>query len=85
VARTIVAILARATSGRPILTNSWQAYDYYLQAVDAHDAFMSSFSVEDLHESGRLLEVRRIDRQFAARRTKLMKELRERVGDGAAL
>jgi adenylate cyclase len=61
VVRTIVAILAahlrkaeveRARANPP---NSWQAYDYYLQAVEAHTSFSSSISVEDLYEARRLL------------------------------
>jgi adenylate cyclase len=36
--------------------NSWQAYDYYLQAADTHLSFMSSFSVEALRETRRLLQ-----------------------------
>ena len=35
--------------------NSWLAYDYYLQAAETYNAFLSSFSVEDLHETQRLL------------------------------
>lgn len=63
VVRTIVAILAayvrkaeteRARAKSP---NSWQAYDYYLQAADAFlRTFSSSFQVEDLYEARRLLE-----------------------------
>ncbi len=53
VVRTIVAILAahvrkaeteRAHAKPP---NSWQAYDYYLQAADALLSFNTSFDVED--------------------------------------
>ena len=60
--RTIVAILAahvrkaeteRAHAKPP---NSWQAYDYYLQAADALLSFNTSFDVEDLHETRRLLQ-----------------------------
>jgi adenylate cyclase len=62
VVRTIVGILAahvrkaeiERTRAKP--PNSWQAYDYYLQAVGANDAFLSSFSVEDLHESRRFVQ-----------------------------
>ena len=62
VVRTIVAILAahvrkaeteRARTKPP---NSWQAYDYYLQAVEALASFHSSFSIEDLYETRRLLQ-----------------------------
>jgi hypothetical protein len=34
----------------------WQAYDYWLQAVDAHAKFLSSFKASDLYEVRRLLE-----------------------------
>ena len=59
---TIVPILAahlrkaetERTRSKP--PNSWQAYDYYLQAVDAMASFDMSFSVEDLHEARRLLQ-----------------------------
>ena len=62
VVRTIVAILAahvrrveiERTRAKP--PNSWQAYDYYLQAADARTSMMSSFSVEGLYETRRLLE-----------------------------
>jgi adenylate cyclase len=62
VVHTIVALLAahvrkaeveRARTKPP---SSWQAYDYYLQGADAHLSFMSSFSVEDLRETRRLLQ-----------------------------
>jgi adenylate cyclase len=61
VVRTIVAILAahvtraeiERTRAKP--PNSWQAYDYYLQAADTLP-LMSSFSAADLRESRRLLE-----------------------------
>ena len=58
---TIVAILAahvrkaeieRSRSKPP---NSWEAYDYYLQASNAFASFQSSFSVKDLYEARRLL------------------------------
>jgi adenylate cyclase len=61
VVRTITAILSahirkaeteRAGAKPP---NSWQAYDYYLQAGDSLASFNSSFSAEDLHEARRLL------------------------------
>jgi len=62
VVRTIVAILAahvqraetERTRAKP--PNSWQAYDYYLQAVDALTAFTSKFSVDELYEVRRLLQ-----------------------------
>jgi adenylate cyclase len=59
---TIVAILAahvrKAETGRSRAKppKSWQAYDYYLQAIDALASFTSSTSVEDLYEIRRLLE-----------------------------
>ena len=62
VVRTIVAILAahvrkaeteRAHAKPP---NNWQAYDYYLQAADVLLSFNTSFDVEDLHETRRLLQ-----------------------------
>jgi adenylate cyclase len=58
----IVAILAaqvrkaemeRARAKPP---SSWQAYDYYLQAVDAHLSFRSSYEVESLRETRDLLQ-----------------------------
>ena len=60
---TIVAILAahvrkaetERTRAKP--PNSWQAYDYYLQAVEAAISFASSFSAEDLDETRRLLQL----------------------------
>jgi len=61
-ARTIVAILAahvnkaeieRAINKAP---ETWQAYDYYLRAADAHSSFLSSFKVAELYEARRLLE-----------------------------
>jgi len=62
VVRTIVAILAahvrkaetERTRAKP--PNSWQAYDYYLQAVEAFAYFDSSFSVEDIYKARRLLQ-----------------------------
>jgi adenylate cyclase len=59
---TIVTILAahlrkaetERTRTKP--PNSWQAYDYYLQAVDAFASFMSSYTVQDLYETRRLLQ-----------------------------
>jgi len=61
VVATIVAILAahvrraeiERTRAKP--PNSWQAYDYYLQALDTVASFTSSFSVKDLYETRRLL------------------------------
>jgi class 3 adenylate cyclase/TolB-like protein len=59
---TIVVILAahvrkaeiERTRANP--PNSWRAYDYYLQAVDALISFNSSFGVVDLYEARRLVE-----------------------------
>ena len=62
VVRTIVAILAahvrkaevERTRAKP--PQSLQAYDYYLQAAATFANFMSSFSVEDLYQTRRLLD-----------------------------
>ena len=59
--RTIVAILAahvrmaetERTRTKP--PNSWQAYDYYLKAVDAHNSFDRSYAADHLYEGRRLL------------------------------
>src|SRR5262245_17166092 len=59
---TIVAILAahvrkaeiERTRTKP--PTSWEAYDYYLQAADAHASFLLSFSAEGLYETRRLLQ-----------------------------
>jgi adenylate cyclase len=62
VVRTIAAILAahvkKAETERTLtkLPSTWQAYDYYLKAVDSFASYMSSFSTEDLYETRRLLE-----------------------------
>jgi adenylate cyclase len=61
VVRTIVAILAahvrkaetERTRAKP--PNSWQAYDYYLQAAESFASFSSSVSWEDLDRTQRLL------------------------------
>jgi adenylate cyclase len=59
--RTIVAILAvhvrKAESERTRANppNSWQAYDYYLQAAEAHASFATSFRAGDLYDARRLL------------------------------
>jgi adenylate cyclase len=61
VVRTIVAILAahvrkaeiERTRAKP--PDSLQAYDYYLQAADTYAYFLSSFGVEDLYRTRRLL------------------------------
>jgi adenylate cyclase len=61
VVHTIAAVLAahvrkaeteRARTKPP---NSWEAYDYYLQATEAVSAFNASFSAEHLYEAQRLL------------------------------
>ena len=62
VVRTIVAILAaqvrkaetERTRAKP--PNSWQAYDYFLQAVDAFKSFDMSLGADDLYEARRLLQ-----------------------------
>jgi adenylate cyclase len=62
VVRMIVATLAahvqraetERTRAKP--PNSWQVYDYYLQAVDAFGTFTSKLRVEDLYEARRLLQ-----------------------------
>jgi adenylate cyclase len=62
VARTIVAILAahvnKAETERTLNKppETWQAYDYYLRAVDRHASFWSSFKATELYEVRRLLE-----------------------------
>lgn len=61
VVRTIAAILAahvrkaeiERTRVKP--PDSLQAYDYYLQAADTYAYFLSSFGVEDLYRTRRLL------------------------------
>src|SRR5262245_8321917 len=61
--RTIVTILAahvrkaetERTRAKP--PNSWQAYDYYLQAFDVLASFTSSLNVQDLSEMRRLLQL----------------------------
>jgi adenylate cyclase len=35
---------------------TWQAYDYYLRAVDAHASFLSTYKAADLYEVRRFLE-----------------------------
>jgi adenylate cyclase len=63
IVRTIVAILAthvrkaETERSRAKPPNSWQAYDYYLQAVDAFASFLSSFNFSDLYETRRLLQL----------------------------
>jgi len=63
IVRMIVAILAahvrkaeteRARTKPP---NSWQAYDYYLQAFDVLASFTASFNVQDLGEMRRLIQL----------------------------
>jgi adenylate cyclase len=61
VARTIAALLAAHVNKAEIERTlnkppaAWQAYDYYLRAVEAHASFMAS-RVAGLHEVRRLLE-----------------------------
>ena len=62
VVRAIVAILAahvrkaetERTHAKP--PNSWQAYDYYLQAVDALHTFDASLRVDDLYKTRGMLQ-----------------------------
>jgi adenylate cyclase len=62
VVRTIVTILAahvrkaetERTRAKP--PNSWQAYDYYLQGVEAFASFASSMRAEDIYEARRVLQ-----------------------------
>ena len=62
VARTIVAILAAHVNKAEIERSlnkppeTWQAYDYYLRAADAHTSFLSSWEAAELYEVRRLLE-----------------------------
>jgi adenylate cyclase len=62
VARTIVAILAAHVNKAEIARTlnkppeTWQAYDHYLRAADAHASFFSSYRVTELYEMRRLLE-----------------------------
>jgi adenylate cyclase len=62
VVRTIVAILAahvrkaETERARHKPPNSWQAYDCYLQAVEALLSFHSSYSLEDLYKTRHLLQ-----------------------------
>ena len=62
VVRMIVAILAahvrkaeteRARAKPP---HNWQAYDYYLQAAEAHASFASSMRAEDVYKARRLVQ-----------------------------
>jgi len=61
VARSIVTTLAahvrkaETERTRARSPNSWEAYDYYLQASDTFDSLLLSFSAEDLYEARRLL------------------------------
>jgi adenylate cyclase len=61
-ARTIAAILAAHVNKAEIERTlnkppaAWQAYDYYLRAVDAYVAFWPSYTETDLREVRRLLE-----------------------------
>jgi TolB-like protein len=62
VVRAIVALLAahvrkaetERTRTKP--PDSWQAYDYYLQAAEANASFATSLRAEDIYETRRLLK-----------------------------
>ena len=62
VARTIVTLLAahvnkaeaERTSNKP--PAAWHAYDYYMRATEVFSSFRTSFEVEKLYETRRLLE-----------------------------
>ena len=76
VARTIAGLLAahvkRAEIERSRLTPSstWQAYDYYLRAVDTYNSFLSSWDVAELYEVTTLLEkCRTFDPNYARAHT----------------
>jgi adenylate cyclase len=62
VACTIVAILAAHMNKAEIertlgkAPETWQAYDYYLRAADAHASLLSSWKAAELYEVRRLLE-----------------------------
>jgi adenylate cyclase len=62
VARSIATILAahvsKAEAERTLLKApaTWQAYDYYLRAVDALTLYWSSIKLEDVYEARRLIE-----------------------------
>jgi adenylate cyclase len=62
VARTIVGLLVahvnKAEIERTVLKPpaTWNAYDYYMRAVDTFDAYWSSFNVQELYEARRLFE-----------------------------
>ena len=62
VARTIVTLLAahvnKAEAERTLNKPpaAWHAYDYYMRAADVFSSFRTSFEVEQLYETRRLLE-----------------------------
>jgi adenylate cyclase len=62
VARTIVTLLAahvnKAETERTLNKPpaAWHAYDYYMRAADVFSSFRTSFDVEQLYETRRLLE-----------------------------
>jgi len=62
VARTIVTTLAvhvnKAETERTLLKPpaTWQAYDYYMRAVDVYDFYWTSFDVQDVYKARSLLE-----------------------------
>src|SRR5262249_47922938 len=61
VARTIVSVLAahvRKAESERVRTkppNSWEAYDYFLQAADALGSFNASFNKDDLYRTRHLV------------------------------
>jgi len=72
VARTIVAILTahvnKAEAERTLLKPpaTWQAYDYYLRSADIFASYYSSFRLDQLYETRRLLkEALAIDPDYA--------------------
>ena len=62
VARKIVGVIVvqvtKAETSRTLLkpAATWQAYDYYLRAVETLNAFWASYKIEDLYATRRLLE-----------------------------
>jgi adenylate cyclase len=58
VVRAIAAHVRKAETERTRAKppNSWQAYDYYLQAADTLDSFNASLRVDDLYEARGLLQ-----------------------------
>jgi adenylate cyclase len=62
VARGIVTTLAahvnkaEAERARTKPPNSWQAYDYYLRAVEVFGSFSSAHNIQDLYETRRIVQ-----------------------------